>query len=325
MDERNDHSTKRYNKVSRALTIKKTTALMIFMSIGFFIVSAVFSNAINSISLNVSDFTDGFISQLTYIQSNFKLRDFDIWSLYNSHFIRWLIFYPMLFDSPVSDYSIYLLYTFPTLYALSRKSHFGLVFIFLLLPFGISLRSALAAIGLINVALYVIDPKRSLFYLLSGVVLCTLSSATILQALLLLVFFRLRKERKLKELLPFTILLYFFYIALVDKVGGALAGEIGYVSAGNTSNIVVGYIMRSTIVQSYNSGQARFYLYFVITIGIVVTVFWNVLKRTRDSQKKRHLLFSIFPGFLFEGLGVLAGAPIILWIMSPKFEKDNEL
>ena len=324
MAESYNHPSTRLGIASRGLTIKKTTAFMIMLSLGFLIVSAVFSSSVNSISLNVSDFTDGFLSQLTYIQFNYELHDFDIWSLYNSHFIRWLIFYPMLFDSPISDYGIYLLYTFPTLYALSRKSHFGLVLVFLLMPFGISLRSALAAVGLINVALYATNSRMSLFYLFSGVLFCMLSSATILQAMLLLAVFKLKNKIRIAELLFFVVLLYFFSIALADKIQGALSGDSGYISVGNTSNIVVGYLMRSTLVQSYNLGQVRFYLYLVATIGIVGTVFWNLFKRTERAGKKRRLLYCTFPGFLFEGLGVLAGIPIILWIMSPQFKEDGK-
>lgn len=261
---------------------------------------------------------DGFIAQLRYIEYEYTSEDSGLLSQFNAHIIRWVIYYPFI-QFGLHDYVYYALYLLPLAYALSQRNMLVVLIILLVMPFGLSFRSGLAAVGLTSVYMALLMGNR-LWLFVFGTLLCIFSSATVLQAVLFVCYIWFKRGLKWLEIIPVVILIYFLTVGVIDKVSGALLGEAGYVvSGGGSSNIFVSYVMRSTIIVSFLHNNPRAYVYLALLIALVAYFLRLLLKRGEISGLRKAMLICLIPGFALEGLGVVAAMPVVVWVLMKRY------
>lgn len=261
---------------------------------------------------------DGFISQIFHIHFFYDWSDFEPMSQLNAHLVRWVLYYP-IFNFRPHDYFFYVLYATPISFLLARKKMWLVILVLLVMPFFLSLRSGLAAIGLLSVYFVIFYRLNAGLVLTLGVLLCVFSSSTLVQATLFFFYIIYKRGLQLREFFPFLISLVFLIIAINDKAVGALAGAAGYVYAESNSNILVGYVMRSTIVVSLQHGNSRAYVYLGILVVTLVCLTRLLKNRGGIQGMRRGMMFCLLPAFALEGLGVIAAVPVIAWAIAPKY------
>lgn len=266
---------------------------------------------------------DGFVNQLVFIQTRYWDLPFDPFTLSNVHFFRWLVFFPMANNSEnpffLTDHVIYIFLVAPLVYFLTARGFWIVGLIFLVLPYGVSLRACLVCAGMtyLTCALML---RPNAFFLLFGGFLAVLSSASVLQALLMLLAFRSRSQIAAKLTLG-VFLAYCLLVSLQDKIAGVVSGLAGYVSSSSSSNVVANYLERSTLLVSYAEGQSRFYFYLVVAIVLAVLLVWNLFRQTAAARLRRRVLFCAAPGLALEGLGVLSMVAVLVLISLPNFRR----
>ena len=270
------------------------------------------------LDLLYSDWSDGFVSQLRYIEYEYTTQDFELFSQFNAHIVRWAMYYPFI-RFGVHDYVFYVLYLLPLAYALSQRNMMVVLLILLVMPFGLSFRSGLAAIGLTSVYMALLLGS-GFWLLLLGSLLCVFSSATILQSVLFIFYIWFKRGPKWLEIIPAVILVYFLTVGVIDKVSGALLGESGYVAAGGgSSNILVSYLLRSTIIVSFLHNNPRAYVYLALLIALLAYLLRLFLKRGEISGVRKVMLICLVPGFALEGLGVVSAVPVVIWVFMKRY------
>jgi hypothetical protein len=294
-------------------TVLWTGLLLIFAFAGVLILP---DTKIEILGFAVLD--DGFISQMNQIEYLYTWSDFELMSQLNAHFVRWLLYYPIFHFWP-HDYFFYVLYSAPISFLLAREKAWLVILVLLVMPFAVSVRSGLAAIGLLSVYFVMFNRLNAGLVLTLGALLCVFSSATLLQATIFYFYVVRKRGLRLKEIFPLLILFTFLVIAISDKVAGALAGGAGYADAGNSSNILVAYMMNSTIVVGLLHGNPRAYVYLAILVIMSIFLIRLMLKRGVIQEMRRAMAMCVLPGFALEGLGVVAAFPLIVWAIVPKY------
>ena len=268
-------------------------------------------------SLTTLDLLDGFMSQLLYMENEYDLKDFELFSQINAHIIRWTIYYPFM-HSGIHDYIWYTILLMPLAVVLSRRGLWAILLILLVMPWVVSYRSGLAAIGLTSVYIALLERGRSRLFFL-GSLMCVMSSATLLQSVLFTLYIWFKRGPKSSEMFPALILLYFLGIAVIDKFSGALSGEAGYSAPGiEASSILLVYLMRSTIVVGFLNNNPRAYVFLALLIVLLAYLLRLLLKRGMIAGLRKSILITILPGFALEGLGVVSALPILILALNKR-------
>lgn len=210
------------------LVVRKTTVLWMGLFLIFAMAGMVILPDTEIDNLQFLGWQDGFFSQMNHIQYFYIWSDFEPLSQLNAHLVRWLLYYPIFHFGP-HDYFFYALYAAPISFLLARQKMWLVILVLLLMPFALSLRSGLAAIGLVSVYFVMFHRLNAGLVLTFGALLCVFSSATLLQASIFFCYVVYKRGLRLKEVIPLLIMLTFLVIGVSDKVSGALAGDVGYV------------------------------------------------------------------------------------------------
>lgn len=309
------------NRPLQGWSLDKRTALsLVTISVAFAV-----SYVVGIDTLSILDMTgqDGFASQLFYIQTAYWDLPFEFMSLTNVHFFRWLVFLPIISNSEnaviFTDHVIYLFLVAPLIHTLTKRGFWVVALIFVLLPYGVSLRASLVCAGMtyLTVGLLI---RPSMPFIFFGGFLCVLSSASVLQALLMLLMFR-NKQLKAAKVATGVFLTYCLIVSLQDKIVGVLQNMEGYVSSSSSSGVIANYLERSTLLVSYAEGQSRFYFYAIVTVGLAVLLGWNLFRRSDAASMRRRVLFCAVPGLALEGLGVLSMVAVLVMVSLPNFRR----
>ncbi|SLN74099.1 hypothetical protein TRL7639_04491 [Falsiruegeria litorea R37] len=300
------------------LVVRKTTVLWMGLFLIFAMAGMVILPDTEIDNLQFLGWQDGFFSQMNHIQYFYIWSDFEPLSQLNAHLVRWLLYYPIFHFGP-HDYFFYALYAAPISFLLARQKMWLVILVLLLMPFALSLRSGLAAIGLVSVYFVMFHRLNAGLVLTFGALLCVFSSATLLQASIFFCYVVYKRGLRLKEVIPLLIMLTFLVIGVSDKVSGALAGDVGYVDVGGSSNILIAYVMRGTIIVSFLHNNPRAYVYLALLVVLLIYVVRLLIKRGVVQGMRRVMLLCLLPGFVLEGLGVVAAFPIVVWALVPKY------
>lgn len=191
----------------------------------------------------------------------------------------------------------------------------------LALPLMVSGRSVLVAVGIGLIVMHLLE-RRHLWMLWVGGLLSNLSSASVLIALLLLIFSRINpRGAKLpiriysQRIMVFLLLLASFVISAIDKISGFNSGSGGYEAHGlETENILVQVFSRSTIAVSFYEGQyIRALIYSVISALLFLIIVKSLVRK--NEMIGRRIVLCCVPGVLLEGLGVLALLFPLIWLL----------
>ena len=191
----------------------------------------------------------------------------------------------------------------------------------LALPLLVSGRSVLVAVGIGFIVMHLLE-RRHLWMLWVGGLLSNLSSASVLMALLLLIFSKSNSGHAkvslgiyIQRMIVFFLLLMSFVISAVDKFMGFGSGSVGYAAHGlDTENLLLQVFSRSTLAVSLYEGQyIRALVYFAIATLLFLKLFIAFYKPNQHIG--RRVVLCCVPGILLEGLGALALLFPLIWLM----------
>lgn len=270
--------------------------------------------------------SDGFQEQLEYIV--FILQDGTLgeeiaenWLLL-IHVGRLLVVTPFLalekWLGPIAQLCLLLLTLLP-LVRLTFTDHPFLVSLLpLLLPFAVSGRSVLVTAGVAYIILFMLSERGRPWMLWFGLLAANLSSASVLIALLLLLFSQplstCVRRHELQRGLAIILLLVSFFASAADKFTGFQTGEAGYESTVSSGNPLLAALSRSTLIVSFEEGQyLRAVVYTVVAIYLLSKV--AMLMAAPEAIGRRRMMLCCLPGIFLEGLGVLAMGFPLYWLL----------
>lgn len=187
-----------------------------------------------------------------------------------------------------------------------------------LLPFVVSGRSVLVSIGVAYIVLFMLSERGRPWMLWFGLLAANLSSASVLMALLLLLFSKptstCARRHGLQRGFAIVLLLLSFLISAADKLTGFQTGESGYESNITSGNPLFAALSRSTLVISFTEGQyLRALVYSLVTIYLLSKV--ATLIAAPQASGRRRMMLCCLPGIFLEGLGVLAMGFPLYWLL----------
>lgn len=273
---------------------------------------------------------DGFVSQLLTVGTILSEGD-SIGLLEESwlplvHVVRFVCVTPFLAVESVLGPLGPLVMLMLLLWPLTRMPISGvrnpLLLLPLALPVLVSGRGVLVAVGLGYVVMHLLE-RRNTWMLWLGGLLCNLSSASVLMALLLI---SIGISKSLKADLPrsmrgqrqmvFILLFASFIISAIDKLAGFGSGDAGYEAhAFDSENLMMVIISRSTLVVSVVDGQYIRALVYGAIAALLSAKLISVFLDPRQGIERR-ILICCAPGMLMEGLGVLAMLFPLFWLFS---------
>lgn len=153
-----------------------------------------------------------------------------------------------------------------------------------------------------------------------GALCANLSSASVLMALLLLLFARPRQplaQRQWFQQSAVVLLLGLsLAVSVADKIAGFQGGETGYeAQAFGADNVFLTAISRATLLISFAEGQlARALVYSAIAAILLFNL--TVKLRGKRSKGMRRVLLCGLPGIFLEGLGVVGLLVPLTWVFA---------
>ena len=249
---------------------------------------------------------DGFYQQMKPFMDGFSFSELE--SLQYVHFIRYVAVFPFLVEYKYGLGSIFVsfvlyAYLMPICFVSNKYWYRVLIPLVLLLALFISFRSFLAACGVayFMIALY---HHKSITLLFLSLVLCSLSSATvIIWALLLVVNIKIFFSIYKKIAIAFSFLISL--VLLPSILHKLLYAEENLTGLGD-------YFLNSTVWVSYVESQwNRFILYSILLVSLLMVVLKGALVRSNRAFYFSFLAFIALA--FFEGIGVIAS--VILLIM----------
>jgi len=195
-----------------------------------------------------------------------------------------------------------------------------LVFLPLAMPLVLSGRSVLVSAGVAYIALYLLSDRGRPWMLWLGALWVNLSSASVLMALLLLLFAKPRvpaaERQRVQRAVVLLVLAVSLVISAVDKLGGFQAGDVGYESlAGDSESLLVTVLSRATLIVSFAEGQVlRALVYSILALFLAIRL--ATLPLGPGTRGTRRLLLCCVPGVLLEGLGVVGLVFPLVWMVA---------
>ncbi len=267
---------------------------------------------------------DGFQSQLVRVivslsEGSVIDDSADGWLIF-VHVARLLSVLPFLAGEvafgPPAQLALLMAALWPLVLLCYRKRGGVLCLVPLLLPLAVSGRAVLVAAGVAYIVLYMQSSHRRAWHLWLGLLWVPLSSASVLMAVLLLMFARPHAGAGpgMQRWLGLVYLTVLLGISMVDKLSGFESGGLGYEAhAFASDNVVLVAISRSTIATSFFEGQyARATIYSLAAVYIISKLF--VLLMSPGQRNVRIVVLCCLPGIALEGLGMLGLLFPLLWL-----------
>lgn len=278
--------------------------------------------------LPLADFgQDGFQAQLVRVllslQNGSVVEDSSEGALIYVHVVRLVAVAPFLgaelVAGPTGQVALLAAVLLPLALHCYRQTGSLLCLAALLLPLGLSGRGVLVAAGVGYLVLYMQSPLRRWWHLWLGALLVTLSSASVLMAVLLLLFARVPAPQGGRgpggaRWLVLALLAAALLVSAIDKVAGFQSGEAGYEAHGFAAdNVVLVAISRSTLVTSFVEGQyLRATVYTVAAFYLLVKTVALMFSPGRSDMRK--VVLCCLPGIPLEGMGMLGLSFPVLWL-----------
>lgn len=254
--------------------------------------------------------SDGFYSQIVYV--SLKLQGFyphDAWEpLHFVHIVRLVIvapFFGIWFAKlpPFLETVALVPFLWPILAAKFRGNPNWAQLIILLCPLALSYRTVLLACGFAYLYLFLFsDRPRTWMLALSGL-FAFLSSGVVLAWILVAI---VCYDRVLSP--------WYRRVGLISFVGAGFAASLlhkadYFASASQAQTKSTGLasaIERSTLFVSYEYGQLGRLLLYVTLLSVALWFMLQLLRRLPETRRLLLFFAACLPGFLFEGLAVMA-------------------
>ena len=302
-----------------------------FFVIYFIVFLAVF---VACVSLDVSFLpssidVDGFSAQISHVSTLIQDESFldaaaDSWLLF-LHLMRLVAVAPFLFLESIAGSGgsivLLLLLMLPLTHVPGQCKKGLVTLIPMALPFLVSGRSVLVAIGVGYIIMHQIE-RRRVWMLAIGVLLVNLSSASVLMSFLFLAFGYVPVGRRPRgpwiwqRMVAILLLAISLAISVQVKLAGFAAGETGYeATIGDSDNIFVTILSRSTLFVSFSEGQhIRSIFYSIVALFLLVKLL--LLMATPRLRTARRIILCCVPGIFLEGLGVLGMTFPLIWLFA---------
>ncbi len=190
----------------------------------------------------------------------------------------------------------------------------------LALPLVLSGRGVLVSCGAAYLALYLLHERGKPWMLWFGALCANLSSASVLMALLLLLFARPRQPLAQRQWFQRSAVVALLGLSLAvsvaDKIAGFQGGETGYEAQGfGAGNVFLTALSRATLLISFSEGQlARALVYSAVAAILLFNL--TVKLRGQRSKGMRRVLLCGLPGIFLEGLGVVGLLVPLTWVFA---------
>lgn len=310
---------------------KKITLLKIELMVPIFFLLSIMVGMMTGYKFLPDHKIDGFASQLQdvkYLIDNDLVADwYDNNLLFIIHVIRYISVIPFLYmEERIWDGGALFLILFLILPILKTEISGGKCFINglpLFMPLLVSGRSALVAIGIAYVFIFLFFGGSSVLMLL-GFFFINLSSASSIAGLMLMISLGtkniLSSERRMFYWIIIFILIGLTSLSAYDKYYGVLNNLPGYESNTASGNFLIDLMSRNNIVQNFIDGQYfKSFIYFSMSTVYMLLLFLFMI--VGDFLKLK-ILLAIFPCVIFEGVGLISTFFLMYWLFfNFKFKK----
>lgn len=187
------------------------------------------------------------------------------------------------------------------------------------LPFFLSGRSVLIALGVAFIILSIYNYKHRYWMLLAGLLCVNLSSASVLSAIFLLIFLKPKHQQNnkfynLQTKLALFLLILSLLASVINKYYGFQSGSAGFEAYEvSTDNLFLSVISRSTLLVSFADNQyLRGFTYLIILVYLLYRILLSSFYR--HDKNIRTMLLCCVSGVFLEGLGVIALFFPLYWV-----------
>lgn len=303
--------------------IKKATITCLFVCFILVFVDSIYFNT--SFFKDSTHYTDGAYHQYMHIKN--LLAEDQIWQeifdnpIITLHFFRYIVYRPFTYLNELQiplEYTLLVLISLPVIKAYCKNNKHIIFVAPLIFAYFISFRAVLCAISIGYLIIYLFN-NRNFIYLLSSILLSFLSSAVLIQSLLLIIFFTIFRERNFFYFAKNLLIIPYFILAtlvLIEKLSGFSSGIEGYIATsniGNENNIIWSIFSRSTLYYNFQLGNMRGYAYLLFGIFVLILIAKKQFSKNKKYKDYRLILPLLSVGFLVEGLGVISIVMVILW------------
>ncbi|MDB5790422.1 MAG: hypothetical protein JWQ80_446 [Massilia sp.] len=268
---------------------------------------------------------DGFQSQLVRVMLALQAGELgeagsESWLVY-VHLGRLIGVAPFLLGEallgPAGQVGLLVAALMPLVLIMYRERGSMVSFLPLLLPLALSGRGVLVATGVAYLVLYMQREGTSRWFLWLGALWVNLSSASVLMALLLLLFAKnpnAQGKYGVQRWVVVGLLSIVLVASGIDKFAGFAAGGAGYEAhAFQSDNVVLVALSRSTLIASFIEGNyLRGFVYAGLTIYFLFKSAALLFKPGREGL--RRIVICCLPGVPLEGMGMLALIFPLVWL-----------
>lgn len=252
--------------------------------------------------------TDGFYVQVSVVYRMLITGQGALEPLQWIHALRLLVVYPFFIGTfaklpPIFDSLLMAIYCWPIVAARFRGKFHPVQLIALVLPYALSYRGALLAVGFAYLYIFMFSDRRNPWLLALSMLLSFLSSGVVLSWLIIaLICYRqsVGQTRVGGPLVVFSAA--GFGLSLLNKIEFFSASRVSNASSGG----VQGALERSTIWVSFVFGQTARFMTYLAMISLAAWYIWQIFTTPRIPRTLLYFFIASVPGFAMEGLAAMA-------------------